>query len=351
MHHQIIHNAKDNTKGNIWLFWNSSLTAPVVVDMTSQCITVEVGGVLVTGVHAISYAINRRELWKNLCDISLLDKPWLILGDFNTVLSMDEKKGGRNHVSSDVKDFQDCVDYYGLLQAPKSGLDFSWCNGRVGKKRILCNLDRALYNLKWLDKFNGWHYHTGTRDLKKILKIWNWEVFGDVNENLKKAEDNVMEATIQSDTDPSKVEILNKLVTARGEYEMAANNYNTLLRDKARMNWIQEGDINTQFFHTSIKLRQMQNFITELENSTEHILLINKGADVLVDYFSQKFAHQDVVINDSFLEAVPKVINTEDNSFLEEIPTEADIKKAIFELNQDGAPGPDGFTGYLYRFS
>ncbi|XP_026419778.1 uncharacterized protein LOC113315734 [Papaver somniferum] len=273
---------------------------------------------------------------------------------------MEEKKGGRTPIFSAVKDFQDCVDYCGLLQAPKSGLDFSWCNGRVGRKRILCNLDRALYNLKWLDKFSGWHYQVGARGisdhgpiidsnivlpkapnppfrfqnmcctypnflqvvadswneeiignpiyifmnklkrLKKFLKVWNWEVFGDVRIKLKKAEDKVMEETLKSDNDPSNVDLLNNSVTARGEYEMAANNYNSLLRDKARMNWIKDGDINTKFFHTSIKLRQVHNVITELENSSGHIITDQQGiSNVLIDYFSQKFGHQDVLINDS----------------------------------------------------
>ncbi|XP_026410064.1 uncharacterized protein LOC113305190 [Papaver somniferum] len=290
-----------------------------------------VGGVLVISIHANSYTMNRRDLWKDLYGISLLDKSWLIIGDFNTVLNTNEKKGGRSLLTSAMSDFNDCVDSCGLIQAPKSGLVFSWCNGRVGKKIILCNLDRALFNLKWLDTFSGWHYHVATRELsdhgpligsdtvigralntpfrlKKVIKVWNWEVFGNVQENLKKAEDKVMEETIKSDIDPTNISLLNNLVTSRGEYEMAANNYHTFLRDKARLNWIKDGDVNSKFLHTSIKMRQAQNTITKLENDSGDI------------------------------------ITTE-----QECPDKDEIKKVVFNLNVNGAPGPDGFIGIFYR--
>ncbi|XP_026399009.1 uncharacterized protein LOC113294849 [Papaver somniferum] len=333
-------------------------------------------------------------------------------GDFNTILSIDEKRGGRSPISTGTKDFQDCVDFCGLLQDPKNGLDFSCYNGRAGKKRILCNLDRALYNLKWLDKFNGWHYKVGNRGisdhspllgfdaiipralsppfrfqkmwlnypnflqviwnswneeiygnptyvfmnklkrLKKFLKVWNWEVFGDVKDTLKKAEEKVLEETLKSDSDPTNINLLNNLVTARGLCDMAANNYNTFLRDKERISWIQDGDVNSKFFHTSIKLRQAQNAISEIEDSSGNFVTDQLGiSNVLINYFSTKFAHQNVSIHDSFFEAAPTVITAEDNSFLEKVPSEEDIKNAVFDLNQDSAPWPDGFTGIFYRFA
>ncbi|XP_026419826.1 uncharacterized protein LOC113315790 [Papaver somniferum] len=335
------------------------------------------GDVLVTGVHANSYTINRRELWQDLSDISLMNKPWLVLGDFNTILSIDEKRGGTSLISTSMKDFQDCVDFCGLLQAPKNGLDFSLCNGRDGNKRILCNLDGALFNLKWLDKFNGWHYKVGNRGISdhshllgsdaiiprapnppfRFQQMWlNYpnflQVFCDVKDTLKKAEEKVLEETLKSDSDPTNINLLNNLVTARGLCDMAANNYNTFLRDKARISWIQDGDVNTKFFHTSIKLRQAQNAISEIENSSGNTITDQLGvSNVLIDYFSTKFAHQNVSIHDSFFEASPTAITAEDNSFLEKVPSEEDIRNAVFDLNQDSAPGPDGFTGIFYRFA
>ncbi|XP_026410269.1 uncharacterized protein LOC113305450 [Papaver somniferum] len=251
-----------------------------------------------------------------MCDISLMDKPWLILGDFNTILSIDEKKGGTNPISAEMRYIQDCVDYCGLIQAPKSGLEFSWCNGRagIGTRGISDHspiigadvvIPRALnppfrFQKMWLTYpdfmqviLDSWNeeiygnpiyvFMNKLKRFKKFLRVWNWEVFGDVKENLRKAEEKVIEQTLKYDNDPTDISQLNNLVTARGKYDMAVNNYNTFLRD------------NSKFFYTSIKIIQAQNSIYEIEDSTGNLITDQNGiSNVLIDYFSQKFAHEDV---------------------------------------------------------
>ncbi|XP_026416967.1 uncharacterized protein LOC113312428 [Papaver somniferum] len=282
----------------------------------------------------------------------------------------------------------------------------------LGIKESYVTWIEHFFNSKWLDTFSGWHYHVVARGisdhgpligsdtvigralntpfrfqqmwlthpsflqvvidswnediignpififmnklkrLKNILKTWNWEIFGNVQENLKKVEDKVMEETIKSDVDPANISLLNNLVTARGNYEMAANNYNTFLRDKARLNWIKDGDMNSKFFHTSIKMRQSQNTISELENDSGDIITTQQGiSDLLIDYFKKKFEHQSVQINDSIFDVVPHIISEADNFFLEDCPNEEEIKKVVFNLNVDSAPGPDGFTGVFLQSS
>ncbi|XP_026451546.1 uncharacterized protein LOC113351841 [Papaver somniferum] len=245
----------------------------------------------------------------------------------------DEKKGGRSPLNSAMSGFNDFVDACGLIQAPKSATRGISDHGPlIGSDTLI---GRAL--------------NTPFR-LKKILKTWNWEVFGNVQENLKKAEEKVMEETIKSDVDPANISLLNNLVTARGNYEIAANNYNTFLRDKARLNWIKDSDVNSNFFHTSIKMRQAQNTIYELENDSRNIITTQQGiSEILIDYFKKKFEHQSVQINESIFDVVPHLISEADNCFLEECPNEEEIKHDVFNLNVDSAPGPDGFTGIFYR--
>ncbi|XP_026417152.1 uncharacterized protein LOC113312630 [Papaver somniferum] len=62
------------------------------ISNTKQEIIVEVGGSIITGIHASSLTVDRRELWNSLEEINSLNKPWLIIGDFNAVLSIDAKK-------------------------------------------------------------------------------------------------------------------------------------------------------------------------------------------------------------------------------------------------------------------
>lgn len=240
----------------------------------------------------------------------------MIIRDFNTITSVHEKKGGRSPLNVAMSDFNEWIDNCELLQALKSGLQFSWSNGRCDKKRILCNLDRAFYNLQWLNLYSGWKYQVSSRGisdhsfltgsnsevprplncpyrfqkmwtthpnfiqlvkdswyeeingnaiyismnklkrLKVLLKKWNWEVFGNVQVTLQQAEKKIIETNILFDSDPANIELLNNYITARWVRDIAAQNYHTLLSQKARINWVQFGDANTRFFHTSIKIRQ-----------------------------------------------------------------------------------------------
>ncbi|XP_026399201.1 uncharacterized protein LOC113295056 [Papaver somniferum] len=197
------------------------------------------------------------------------------------------------------------------MQAPKSGIKFSWCNNRVGAKRILCDLDKAFFNLKWLDKFEGWNYKVGVRDsweehcegkpafkfmiklkrFKVTVKKWNWEVFGDLRVKLKQAENDVLSASVLSDAQPENVELLDKLVISRGKYEIVAQQHNELLRAKSRVKWIKEGGANSSFFHANMKIKKAKNTIYEIDNS------------------------------------------------------------AVFSMDANSSPGPDGFPGSFYRYS
>lgn len=50
---------------------------------------------LLTAVYASPYNTVRSTLWDHLVSISIMHKlPWIILGDFNEILFMNEKKGG-----------------------------------------------------------------------------------------------------------------------------------------------------------------------------------------------------------------------------------------------------------------
>ncbi|XP_026459619.1 uncharacterized protein LOC113360313 [Papaver somniferum] len=331
MSKMILHNSNGNLKGNIWLFWHSSVTTPSLISSSKQCITVQVGEVLVNGVHAECLTIDKRILWSELLTVNEMKLSWLVIGDFNVVLTCEEKKR------------------------------------RCGKRRILCDFDKAFYNLTWLEKFEGWCYKVGVRGtsdhgpllggvvnvsrptnipfkyqsvwtshpsflkliqdswwqvcegnpafcfmhklkrLKNIPKQWNWEVFGDLELKVKNTEKEVLNAFLESDADPEKIDLLDKLVTARGKYEIASQQYNELMRAKSKVKWVKEGGANTNFFHTTMRMIRTFNHISELEND-------------------------------------------EDNLFTDVVPSKEEIKSVVFGMDANSAPGPDGFPGCFYIF-
>ncbi|XP_026451383.1 uncharacterized protein LOC113351656 [Papaver somniferum] len=50
-----------------------------------------------------------------------------------------------------------------------------------------------------------------------------------------------------------------------------------------------------------------------------------------------------------FFQDIPQLVNAEDNQILEAVPSDEEVKQAVFNLNPDSAPGPDGFEGWFYK--
>jgi hypothetical protein len=54
-------------------------------------------------------------------------------------------------------------------------------------------------------------------------------------------------------------------------------------------------------------------------------------------------------MNSIVQDCIPSLVSPEDNISLTSIPSELDIKTAVFDMNGDGAPGSDGFGGHFYQ--
>ncbi|XP_026459749.1 uncharacterized protein LOC113360455 [Papaver somniferum] len=159
----VIHNSTSSTKGNLWLFWNVSLSTPQVISMSIQIVTVSIREVLVSSVHAHVKKSQRKFLWSEMEIISQLQKPWVVLGDFNAIISLEEKFGGKSPNRISMMDFIHCLNECNLIQAPSTGQQYTWSNCQQGTKIILCVLDRVVFNPLWLQKYGDWGYKVGLR--------------------------------------------------------------------------------------------------------------------------------------------------------------------------------------------
>ncbi|GAU28651.1 hypothetical protein TSUD_159320 [Trifolium subterraneum] len=100
--------------------------------------------------------------------------------------------------------------------------------------------------------------------LKEALKKWNRDVFGFKDLCIEKTvrELNEVEDLIENgDVDPVD---LNSKELVRKFWEQN-HSKESLLRQKSRTKWIQEGDSNSRFFHSSIKGHHRRNQIVMLK--------------------------------------------------------------------------------------
>lgn len=101
--------ANVNSNKKIWYFWRSTLNC-TVINSSRQQISFEVDdGEMkrwITVVYARTTVVKRRRLWKRLSEIhEEVNGPWAILGDFNSIMVAEEKKGGIPHTLSKSIEF------------------------------------------------------------------------------------------------------------------------------------------------------------------------------------------------------------------------------------------------------
>ncbi|KAH0657699.1 hypothetical protein KY290_027261 [Solanum tuberosum] len=67
------------------------------------------------------------------------------MGDFNSILTAEDKPIGSQVQSSKTRDFQECINDCNLTELVTVGRKFTWTNGHVFSR-----IDRALVNAEWV---------------------------------------------------------------------------------------------------------------------------------------------------------------------------------------------------------
>ena len=111
---------------------------------------------LISAIYASPRIEERKILWNNLKIVSQLHNlPWLMLGDFNEVLSRDEKFGGKDVNLNKALEFKECLDECNMLDLGFAGLKYTWANSRPITDLILERIDRCFANATWRTPYSA----------------------------------------------------------------------------------------------------------------------------------------------------------------------------------------------------
>ncbi|KAK6779932.1 hypothetical protein RDI58_022116 [Solanum bulbocastanum] len=75
--------------------------------------------------------------------------PWLVIGDFNSVLNSEDRLGGNPVTWAEVIDLQTCIDTCSLVDLAHNGPRYTW-NDRNASQRIYLEIDWMFINNEWL---------------------------------------------------------------------------------------------------------------------------------------------------------------------------------------------------------
>ncbi|CAJ2651715.1 unnamed protein product [Trifolium pratense] len=181
--------------------------------------------------------------------------------------------------------------------------------------------------------------------LKEALRTWNKEVFSIMDLGIDKTVQELNEVEdLIGNVDPSS---LNSKDLVKKFWEQI-HSKESLLRQKARSKWIQEGDSNSRFFHSSIKGRRRRNQIVMLKKGAdwlEGVAAIKKEAK---DHFSKHLSEEWSLR--PFLQGLDfNSLSTDDNAMLLAPFDEVEVKDIIWSCDGNKSPGPDGFNIMFFK--
>ncbi|GJZ52720.1 RNA-directed DNA polymerase, eukaryota, reverse transcriptase zinc-binding domain protein [Tanacetum coccineum] len=380
-----VSNSVDSKKGcRIAVGWDPAVFRPMLISQTSQVMhflvkrNMDNKDIYVSFVYGEINAMGRRELWKTLKDFNNIagNFPWVLLGDFNVILSYNENSRGIRINNMGVYEFRDCAEFLNIEDVKITGLFFTWIQKRRDPNNgILKKLDRVMGNGKFVDAyvnafanflpfgvsdhspavlvfpevksrknraFRFLNYLTEKKEFITIVRD-NWNVNvkgyamfilakrlkflkkhmrdlnkrnGDVCEKVKSLKielDRIQEAL---SNDPSSVHLREDELVFAEAYRRAVSDEELLLKQKSKIQWLKEGDFNTKF----------------------------------VDHFKKFFGKCDVVYPiEDHENLFTKKLDPETAEELVKPVSDDEIKMALFDIEDNKASGPDGYTSKFFK--
>lgn len=335
--------------------------------------------------------------------------PWLCIGDFNEILRPEEQFGPNERDSAQIEAFREAVDICGLADLGYRGLDWTWQKKVAGWHFCRVGLDRALGSADWSNLFpfatvehltaaksdhcpilletelvvttvrakqkrfryecmwerdprfgevvaEAWNSSGKAQTVgalsEKLASVagtlhrWGRSTFGAVRSELRSLRSQLAELrALPNRVGPSQEE-------ERVEARMAelCLREEIMWRQRARIQWLAEGDNNTQFFHRKASARKAKNRISELQRADGTVCANeHEMASMATSFYSNMYASENTIGIDEVLSHIPPRVDAAMNNMLNAQYTNSEVKAALFQMFPTKAPGPDGFPAHFFR--
>ncbi|PWA66526.1 RNA-directed DNA polymerase, eukaryota, Reverse transcriptase zinc-binding domain protein [Artemisia annua] len=366
-----------------------------------------------TFIYAANSGRNRKDLWYDLNIYKQLTnfEAWVLMGDVNVSLNANDHSEGGSSVTQDMMDFQDCVNNIEVEDIGSTGFHYTWTKSLLNPDAtVLKKIDRIMCNTTFLGKFNnangvflpyGISYHSPAvlncpKALRKkrrsfrfanyiadkddflttVKKHWmnysqghamfqlvqklkalkphmnnlNWKN-GNLFVKVVELKQQLNEIQAMIDQDPTNKELRKKGTSVLNEYNEALQDEEKLLCQKAKVDWLNEGDKNSAYFHKVLKGKLNRNRIHNIccEDGT-----IANGDQVGIQ-FEKHFENflgtksEAIQMGDEIDSLFTKKVSEVEAMEMSRMVSEEEVKNALFDIDDNKAPGPDGYTSKFFK--
>ncbi|GKC26968.1 putative reverse transcriptase domain-containing protein [Tanacetum coccineum] len=357
-------------------------------------------------VYAAIHTVDRRALWKALHNhkLAVKDSPWVILGDFNAYLDPFERSSGCSKITTAMSDFRECVADIEMKYIAMNGLKFTWNKkpGKVGG--LLKKLDRVMGNVPFMSSFPivhalflpfmlsdhtptvlifldilkpkpkpfKFHNYLSSKDkflptvsevwsnkvdgcsmfslvsklklLKKPLRKLNFDL-GNLFDNVKRCKADLSSAQAAMCVDPFNASFREREFVSLKAFKSALKDEESFLKQKAKVLWLNEGDRNSKYFHNVVKGRLNRNRISYVEDMDSNAFHGSNMGEQFVNHFKSVLGMcSDVSPIEDLGGLFSNTLPESEALYMIRAVSDKEIKEALFSIDGNKAPGPDGFS-------
>ncbi|XP_061360313.1 uncharacterized protein LOC133304318 [Gastrolobium bilobum] len=236
--------------GGIWVLWDN----------------IEVEKVAIF-VYGSPRRIARRLLWEELFNLSLgVNKPWLVMGDFNAICNPFEKKGGNAACLGSMREFNECLSKCNISDIDFKGPSFTWKRGQ-----LLERLDKVAINAEWMENVQerDVSWKVASHHFQEEAEVWHKQVFRENIRRKFRLHARIVGIDEELRNYPSEsLEILQRNLWE--ELNKIYSQEELFWFQRSRSQWLVGGDRNTKFYHASTVGRQRHNIILTLKDKSDN---------------------------------------------------------------------------------
>lgn len=344
----------------------------------------------------------RHESWDLLRQLAVkYTMPWCVFGDFNDLLYATDKKGVHPHPQACLEGFRLAVEDCNLVELDLVGGEFTWEKSKGKSTWVRERLDRAFAVNEWWHKFplctlkvihttcsdhdpiqlslfdttvsrkqfrfrfeNSWLKEPAFKEemanvwkslptmniLPKLMSMsshmskWGRRFFHKFRDKVRVQKEEVSKYLHREDEEGIKLyfeerEKLNELLLHEEVY----------WKQRAKLFWLKEGDLNTKFFHAQATKRKKINNIAYLVNEDdEKIDDLDQMCVMAKDYFEGIFTEWGNVSVPTGSAEQPVITMQQNKEMVADLSFE-EFTIALKQMHPEKAVGPDGFNPAFFQ--
>ncbi|XP_052623754.1 uncharacterized protein LOC128129115 [Lactuca sativa] len=280
-----------------------------------------------------------------LFDVILLSQSKQVI--FNVAIKPSEYSESCSRTPKGVEDFVDCLSFIEVEDLKSYGFQFTWNKTPMGNMGLLKKLDRVMVNQKFISNHPLAHaVFKPYRNSDHCPAILNFPVEdsqetlqGDDNKywgagkRIQKLRKDLECKQQDIDNNPFDCKIREEHANILLDFNIACNDEEKLLAQRAKIKWLQDGDNNSKFFHKIVKSRGISNRIQMVLNEDGCWVSGKAMIEKFVSHFNKFLGYSRVAVD------------------MIRVVTDEEIKLAMFDIDDNRAPGPDGYSSKFFKSS